>query len=428
MSPISLAEQIAQLEDTAPPDVDIERIDGGGLAEEADSNDLTAGRGHYLDVGVSSLRKQQSALADPKYEGVRTSRSELYEFDDETDNDIGDSAADDQIMNEGNQEGTPTVSGSEDGESEGDDDDDLKSVDSGPSDVALEHAADNLAAALKESREADKDKGRSIIQQRALWDSLLETRIRLQKAATATNRLPHPNDLAPYVTSESGRGAVHSLLKEVLSFSDELLTLRKRLAQVNEPEIELPPSKKRKIVSSDEAFEQQIKDASIAAVEMDAVKSLARSGKSFRGGVTRSTVELVEDALGESGAKAIGRTRVRRSAGARVGTQVSSEVNGAEGDAEVFDDLDFYQTLLRDVIDSRTGTEDDWMARQRMKKAKKVVDTKASKGRKLRYEVHEKLQNFMVPVPTATWHEEQIDELFANLLGKELGRMDALPA
>ncbi|CAE6496628.1 unnamed protein product [Rhizoctonia solani] len=458
MSPISLAEQIAQLEDTAPPDVDIERIDGGGLAEEADSNDLTAGRGHYLDVGVSSLRKQQSALADPKYEGVRTSRSELYEFDDETDNDIGDSAADDldnesdesATIDEGNQEGTPTVSGSEDGESEGDDDDDLKSVDSGPSDVALEHAADNLAAALKESREADKDKGRSIIQQRALWDSLLETRIRLQKAATATNRLPHPNDLAPYVTSESGRGAVHSLLKEVLSFSDELLTLRKRLAQVNEPEIELPPSKKRKIVSSDEAFEQQIKDASIAAVEMDAVyhptcvrtlqkwsnkiaavtpASLsARSGKSFRGGVTRSTVELVEDALGESGAKAIGRTRVRRSAGARVGTQVSSEVNGAEGDAEVFDDLDFYQTLLRDVIDSRTGTEDDWMARQRMKKAKKVVDTKASKGRKLRYEVHEKLQNFMVPVPTATWHEEQIDELFANLLGKEIGRMDALPA
>jgi hypothetical protein len=31
--------------------------------------------------------------------------------------------------------------------------------------------------------------------------------------------------------------------------------------------------------------------------------------------------------------------------------------DGAEGDAEVFDDLDFYQTLLRDVIDSRTGAD-----------------------------------------------------------------------
>jgi hypothetical protein len=37
------------------------------------------------------------------------------------------------------------------------------------------------------------------------------------------------------------------------------------------------------------------------------------------------------------------------------------------------------------------------------------------------YEVHEKLQNFMVPVPAHTsWHEEQIDELFTSLSGKGL--------
>ena len=53
----------------------------------------------------------------------------------------------------------------------------------------------------------------------------------------------------------------------------------------------------------------------------------------------------------------------------------------------------------------------------RTQKIKKKVDTKASKGRKLRYTVHEKIQNFMVPIPKATWHEEQIDELFASLLG-----------
>jgi len=36
------------------------------------------------------------------------------------------------------------------------------------------------------------------------------------------------------------------------------------------------------------------------------------------------------------------------------------------------------------------------------------------------YEVHEKLQNFMVHVPVQVggWHEEQIDELFSSLLGK----------
>jgi len=99
-----------------------------------------------------------------------------------------------------------------------------------------------------------------------------------------------------------------------------------------------------------------------------------------------------------------------------------------EEDIDVFDDTDFYQQLLRDVIDSRgdngSGTANDWVVLQKQRKAKKKVDTKASKGRKLRYAVHEKLQNFMVPVPaTGTWHEEQIDELFSSLLGKGFERV-----
>ena len=93
----------------------------------------------------------------------------------------------------------------------------------------------------------------------------------------------------------------------------------------------------------------------------------------------------------------------------------------------VFDDTDFYQQLLRDIIESRGAglngeeAEPEWIRRQKAHKAKrkKTVDVKASKGRKLRYQVHEKLQNFMVPIAVAkgAWHDEQIDELFASLLG-----------
>lgn len=51
------------------------------------------------------------------------------------------------------------------------------------------------------------------------------------------------------------------------------------------------------------------------------------------------------------------------------------------------------------------------------KKASATLDPKASKGRKIRYHVHEKLLSFMPPVPTNTWEKEQIDELFRGLLG-----------
>ena len=36
----------------------------------------------------------------------------------------------------------------------------------------------------------------------------------------------------------------------------------------------------------------------------------------------------------------------------------------------------------------------------------------------LRYTVHDKAQNFVVPIPHRHgWHEEQIDELFSSLFG-----------
>lgn len=58
---------------------------------------------------------------------------------------------------------------------------------------------------------------------------------------------------------------------------------------------------------------------------------------------------------------------------------------GSDEDEEVFDDTDFYQQLLRDVIESKGGGSGQLMASQRQKKSKKNVDTRASKGRKLRF-------------------------------------------
>jgi protein AATF/BFR2 len=52
-------------------------------------------------------------------------------------------------------------------------------------------------------------------------------------------------------------------------------------------------------------------------------------------------------------------------------------------------------------------------------KKKKVVDTKASKGRKIRYVVHEKIMNFMAAEPLKGWHCDMVDELFSGLLGKK---------
>ena len=58
--------------------------------------------------------------------------------------------------------------------------------------------------------------------------------------------------------------------------------------------------------------------------------------------------------------------------------------------------------------------------KDRSTRVRKRVDTKASKGRKMRYTVHEKLMNFMAPEDRGTWGDRQRVELFAGLLGRRV--------
>lgn len=143
------------------------------------------------------------------------------------------------------------------------------------------------------------------------------------------------------------------------------------------------------------------------------------------------------------------RTQLRRSQYSILGQEVSIEVTQAKPETvpddddqvsevvkdkhlqdyhtEIFDDGDFYQQLLKELIDNRVSDSTDpvllemryaQLKQLQVKKSKKVVDTRASKGRKIRYQVQEKIMNFMAPEPRGTWHDEMIAELFKNLLGQ----------
>lgn len=52
------------------------------------------------------------------------------------------------------------------------------------------------------------------------------------------------------------------------------------------------------------------------------------------------------------------------------------------------------------------------------KRKSKLIDTKASKGRKIRYETHQKLVNFLAPIDTSKWTDSAKDELFSSLFCK----------
>ena len=101
-------------------------------------------------------------------------------------------------------------------------------------------------------------------------------------------------------------------------------------------------------------------------------------------------------------------------------------------DADIYDDADFYQLLLKELVDQRSAdtvagsgaaATVRFAAAAKEAKAKKHVDTRASKGRKMRFNVHDKLQNFMAPEDRRSWEQSAIDRLFGTLFGQKM-RLD----
>lgn len=460
MSRLSLAQQIAQLEDAAPREFDAEddyhHPQNDSSADEGDVEEkLHAGRSHYLDVGPSAIRNAQGSLVEPKYEGMRISRKDVFDGEEvEEDDELVPDASHLGSEVEEDEDGRNESEASEEEDaSQPDGDSPPTPKDDAPS-LSFEQVVD-LASTLQKSRNQDRLKGQAISKQLSLWDALMNARIRLQKGLVAANRLPNPNLISAYTSSDKGKEAADSFLVEALRLSHDLLDLQ--VALFEKQDIQIPPAKRRKlnlnkgdgrnfaeeVILTSEDFanleasahphhlaiitkwSNKIQAVSPATLLPSKKSSFRLSGQQS---TTKTAVELIQEsiegAIGRS--KAIGRTRVRRTNGRRIGDvrmDGEDQTRDAEdGDAEIFDDADFYQEMVRDVINTKTGKDDfipdDW-ERRKAKKAKKLVDTKASKGRKLRYETHEKLQNFMVPVePRGLWHEEQMDELFASLVGK----------
>lgn len=257
-----------------------------------------------------------------------------------------------------------------------------------------------------------------LLPSQAFCDNVLEARIKLQKAATAANSLPQPPAAAFYARLPDDLAGV---LAEVRELNEELFALRKDLIQTNE-KLDVPvnfgAARKRKRASGDGYLAASLADlASLESILEPYLRTtitkwsdkvLAASGlaigrdKKFKA-VNQNAMSQIDHALSrEERERLIKRSRVRRST-ATVENGVKAKVVGKEEavvlegekekvdvDDEIFDDGDFYQQMLRDLVESRMLDLDDptmaslRAASARGKKVKKVVDTRASKGRKIR--------------------------------------------
>ncbi|KAL7951601.1 apoptosis-antagonizing transcription factor [Trichoderma barbatum] len=351
------------------------------------------------------------------------SASEDEEAEDEADEDEDDDEDEDEDMDDGlddllNGNGTSDEDEDEEEDEEEDEDDEEDDEESGKQNAKPSPAAS--------SNQSEVQKGTAIQQQRKIYDGLLNMRIRLQKALVAANTFPTLDS-----DSSSETEAYEAAEEAAIKLLNTISNLRENLA----PPTAAGSKRKRTLeisLSNEQIWEQiQDDDQRAAKFREDRLDKWSRKVQSVNvsapanrlGAKPKTLISALQDQLANPDERLVKRTRVPRSCAP---VQASKKITESE---DIYDDADFYQLLLKELVDQRTvesAAEQSSAVAQVMltankeAKSRKVVDRKASKGRKMRFTVHEKLQNFMASEDRRTWEQETIDRFFGTLFGQKM--------
>ncbi|XP_068239490.1 protein AATF-like [Palaemon carinicauda] len=333
----------------------------------------------------------------------------------------------------------------------------------------------NSGITIKKFQNVDEEeelkKSQCVKTQLAVFDSLFELRIGMQKGLNGANQLPQFNTYKSFLQEKDPNymknlASAKSTTKKLLNI---LLESQMMLANQNpETKYLMSDSKKQSSMDSDEevtSSEDEIKtrensvkrgtkrklkvaeysnilnkrhaallpfrDETLTRWYEKTKLLLSARGRDKFGGFEVSALQQLKNILNNK-AQLIKRTQLtgvtRGSTYHILGTNDESiaEAEREQYDPEIFDDNDFYSRALEDMLKSKISLSDNmsdvsrkWIEIQKLrKKAKRKVDTKATKGRKLKYEVISKLQQYLAPCCPPQMDDAAINSLFSSLFGK----------
>ncbi|KAF3337459.1 protein AATF isoform X1 [Carex littledalei] len=311
----------------------------------------------------------------------------------------------------------------------------------------LRNEEQNLLTNLKRHKDEDVLKGQAVKNQKALWDRTLELRFLLQKAFSSSNKLPKDPVRSEFCSSNE---AVDKAYADIISSSQgvlsSMLDLQEALLEKNPSIVQTSDgnnkeSGKHDVISNglneetdDDWLRLQHMHLRLAPFRNNAVdkwqrKTLVNTGAAvLKGKLHAFNQQNISDQVAgymRDPSRMIKRMQLRRPSVGIIGEvlfclNISHDDNvNEDGDPELLDDSEFYQQLLKEFLESCNlgSSESMFYAMRRMQpKKRKVVDRRASKSRKIRYQVHEKIVNFMAPLPMTV--PPMAPKLFENLFGR----------
>ncbi|KAK6526935.1 rRNA-processing protein bfr2 [Arthrobotrys megalospora] len=295
----------------------------------------------------------------------------------------------------------------------------------------------NVVANLSQSAKADAEKGLAVRGQRAFFDECLKSRMQIKNALISVNSLP----TRPLDSSDD----------TVRAAEDAAITLWNTISQLRHDFVKSRDGNGSKKASNKRKHEDITKDTDLEQVwgtmkKMESDSAVYRTStlEKWSSRVQASanivptakklnqstTVQTISSQLREHLVDVSGEVTKCKVPQESAPVQKARKINE---DSSIYDDTDFYKRLLLVLLEQRGNSATNGGVIQlapadlqelKVKKKRANVDTKASKGRKLRYHVHEKLQNFMMPDDSLVWHGQQIDEFFSSLMGQKRRMLD----
>ena len=400
---------------------------------------------------------------------------EAAEDDDGSDEDEED--IDDEDSDEEDEEDDDDDSGA-DVDVDDDDDESQEASDDDDDDGDGGDLAAELAAFRREEAEANRlaaaksqnaVKGAAVRRQNEMWEKALQTRIVLQRGLNASAKMPTPTywralakadgEVKPAMATcaAAARGALDALCSLQAALIDGNPAIAEAAGDV------VGGGKKRKASSAmaavskfgllaspasevwenvDSVYQRYaaFRDVSIDRWHRKAQVQVGKMSTSGGGGEMRAFNQSVSAQV--ASAMRIPDRLVRKSqppahlAPKRLGEPEGTEKAAPTGDRtedldaddleaaaraearveEIYDDADFYEQVLKEFLESAGAAAGLAAAVSKPAKRRKVVDRRASKGRKLRYHVQQKLVNFCAPVELEVpqWAEKIFGQLFAS--------------
>eukprot|EP00658_Telonema_sp_P-2_P070142 TRINITY_DN59745_c0_g1_i2.p1 TRINITY_DN59745_c0_g1~~TRINITY_DN59745_c0_g1_i2.p1 ORF type:complete len:362 (+),score=104.06 TRINITY_DN59745_c0_g1_i2:25-1110(+) len=307
----------------------------------------------------------------------------------------------------------------------------------------LQKEEEEVLAGISKVKDSEVEQSQAVRGQKKMWCELLEFRVALQGTLMAASRMPKPQvyDAIAQTQDPAIQHRLDKLQKLSMDMTNDLrqaagnlldqdLTVHKACGEL--PQVE-PSEDVHELWENLDREHEQLRPWREAEItrwyrKTTATKQL-QAGKALQT-LAKSTLDQVSEVMSDM-PRLLKRTQLKRGEYTIVGDssvvqqqqEVEDPSNKRDGhlyqhDEEIFDDTDFYERLLQELVESgsHASLQAATAGKAAVRKSRPKVDTRASKGRKIRYHVHAKLVNFMSAAgfdmpPVA-------EELFARLFGQ----------